>query len=479
MKKIAITGHRNLLESKEVRNQIAYSLAYFKARYQNLEALSALAVGADTIFVEEAQKQDISTRYFLPFQLEEYQKDFDETQRQTLQDLLEYQPFEVVAPLKTDAADERNEAYLAVGKRLVDEADIVLAVWDEQPAAGKGGTGDVVAYARQQGKEIHIIRGLRVKSVPEDEEKLFDQLDLGAVKNKEKFFQPAWYVGLLFAIVGVVFFAIGLAFHSDFKSAESKLSLAGYEVLFIILSAILILFFARRYKNRFLQNRRNAEFLRTLQWFKQAKIALPLVSQAEIFDTKKPKHTPIAILPAILTFEKTLAEKLQKETVFEDAKRKLWVFAQDQIDYHEKTRLKPLKSKEKAIHEVLHILQWVFYGSLIVKVVIEIEHFLHEKHWGSFHLHIDFLLPWLNLLLIVVPSVYAVLETVRSFEEWERNQDEAEKIKGVLEKIKAEILVSTDDSMLNKASKNLRLALEKENSEWADRVASLTPGVHI
>jgi hypothetical protein len=326
---------------------------------------------------------------------------------------------------------------------------------------------------------VHIVRGLRAKSTQEADEILFDQLDKEAIRFKEKYFQPAWYVGLALAIAGVVFFAIGLAFHLDFKTAEDKLPLAGYEVFCIIVSAILIVFFARRYKNRFLQNRRNAEFLRTLQWFKQAKVQLPLVSEQEIFATKKPKHKPIAILPDLLAFERTLAEQSRKATVFEDAKRKLWVFAQDQIDYHEKTRLKPLKIKEEIIHKVLYMLQWIFYVSLSVKVLIEIEHFCHEKHWSVPHLHIDSLLPWLNLFLIVVPSVYAVLETVRSFEEWERNQDEAEKMKGELAQVQQQIFAAQKPDALQKASKNLRLALEKENSEWADRVASLTPGVHI
>jgi hypothetical protein len=479
MKKIAITGHRNLIEPKEVRKNIAMSLAYFKDKYTQLEALSAVAVGADTIFVEEAQKQDIPTRYFLPFQLEIYQEDFDETQLDTLNKLLDGQDFEVVAPLKTIDPNERNDAYMAVGKRLVDEADIVLAVWDEQPAAGKGGTGDVVAYARTQGKEVHIIRGLRAKSKQEADEVLFDKLDTDAVRYKEKFFQPFWYLGLAFAIAGVVFFAIGLAFHLDFKTAESKLSLAGWEVFCILISAILIVILARRYKNRFLHDRRNAEFLRTLQWFQQANIPLPLVSEEEIYANKKPKHQPIAILPASTAFEQTLAERKPNQASFEDAKRKLWVFAQDQIDYHEKTRLKPLKTKDKIIHKVLNVLKWVFYASLSLKVLIEIQHFCHEKHWHLPHLPIDSLLPYCNLLLIVVPSVFAVLETVRSFEEWERNQHEAEKMKGKLARIQDEIFEAQEEATLQNASKNLRFVLEKENCEWADRVASLTPGVHI
>jgi ABC-type methionine transport system ATPase subunit len=49
MLKIAITGHRNLLNEKEVRENIALSLQYFQKIDTDLQAISALAVGADQI----------------------------------------------------------------------------------------------------------------------------------------------------------------------------------------------------------------------------------------------------------------------------------------------------------------------------------------------------------------------------------------------------------------------------------------------
>jgi hypothetical protein len=33
----------------------------------------------------------------------------------------------------------------------------LCAVWDGLPARGYGGTADVVAYARQHGKPVHVI----------------------------------------------------------------------------------------------------------------------------------------------------------------------------------------------------------------------------------------------------------------------------------------------------------------------------------
>jgi hypothetical protein len=39
----------------------------------------------------------------------------------------------------------------------VDRSDVLLAVWDGQPARGPGGTGDVVAYARARGTPVEVV----------------------------------------------------------------------------------------------------------------------------------------------------------------------------------------------------------------------------------------------------------------------------------------------------------------------------------
>ena len=163
MQKIAITGHRKLINESEVKDSMALSLQYFQAINKDIIAISALAAGADTIFAQEAIKLKIPIRYVLPFELEEYEKDFSPTELLILQDLLaqNQQQYEVVSSLKDTNPETRNEAYLAVGKRLVDDCDILVAVWDCKDAQGKGGTGDVVAYARRMGKEVHIVKAVR------------------------------------------------------------------------------------------------------------------------------------------------------------------------------------------------------------------------------------------------------------------------------------------------------------------------------
>src|SRR6266850_2059881 len=44
-----------------------------------------------------------------------------------------------------------EDAFFAAGRRVVENSDILLAVWDGKPAKGKGGTADIVEYARKRG----------------------------------------------------------------------------------------------------------------------------------------------------------------------------------------------------------------------------------------------------------------------------------------------------------------------------------------
>ena len=54
-------------------------------------------------------------------------------------------------------AESNRDACLAASERLLATVDRVVAVWDGQPSDGRGGTGDVVATARERGLPITVI----------------------------------------------------------------------------------------------------------------------------------------------------------------------------------------------------------------------------------------------------------------------------------------------------------------------------------
>ena len=152
---IGITGHRDLGNAKTqtfVCEEIKKLLLKLQEEHRRLNALSALAEGADTIFAREALELGIPLIAVIPFA--EYEDDF--TKRESLEQFkgLLQQAEKVI---RLDYRHRSDKAYLEGGKWVVDHSDLLCAVWNGKPAAGKGGTGDVVAYALNKScPVIHI-----------------------------------------------------------------------------------------------------------------------------------------------------------------------------------------------------------------------------------------------------------------------------------------------------------------------------------
>jgi hypothetical protein len=64
-----------------------------------------------------------------------------------------------------DQAELRRDAYKQAGEYVVDHCDVLIAVWDGQPARGRGGTAEVVKYAREQNRPIIRVWGDMVEVV--------------------------------------------------------------------------------------------------------------------------------------------------------------------------------------------------------------------------------------------------------------------------------------------------------------------------
>ena len=71
----------------------------------------------------------------------------------------EYRELLVLAAVieQLDHNSPSEEAFLDAGQHVVDRSDRLIAVWDGDDAQGKGGTGDVVRYARERGIEVIVV----------------------------------------------------------------------------------------------------------------------------------------------------------------------------------------------------------------------------------------------------------------------------------------------------------------------------------
>jgi len=162
--RIAVTGHRNLGDEPTVQfvTQAFHDiLAQAQREYtEGVVALSGLAEGADTLFAEAALELGIPIEAVIAYQ--GFIEDFPPgPARERYQNLLAKCQFVHQLPYR----ERSDEAYLAAGHWLVDHCDLLVAAWNGESAAGKGGTGDVVLYALQKGRLIehihtieHIIR---------------------------------------------------------------------------------------------------------------------------------------------------------------------------------------------------------------------------------------------------------------------------------------------------------------------------------
>src|SRR5215467_12943713 len=142
--RIGITGHQRLQDNSAwgwVEAQIDAVLCQL-ARPQI--GISSLAIGADQLFANIIIRREESLMVVVPFP--EYEQKFaaKDARREYLRLLGLASQVKVLARKGTD-----EEGYLDAGKRVADLSDVLLAVWNGKPAAGLGGTADIVSYAKR------------------------------------------------------------------------------------------------------------------------------------------------------------------------------------------------------------------------------------------------------------------------------------------------------------------------------------------
>ena len=111
----------------------------------------SLAVGADQVFAEEVLAAGGSLHIIVPAL--DYESTFSRHSLVRFQQLLAIAATVEVLDFETSS----EEAFLAAGRRVVELADVMLAVWDGQPARGLGGTADIVAYAKKRGVRVQVV----------------------------------------------------------------------------------------------------------------------------------------------------------------------------------------------------------------------------------------------------------------------------------------------------------------------------------
>src|SRR6266516_1875567 len=147
---IGFSGHQQLGDESTVsfvashlRDLLIAYREQVRQSGRDLLVYSALALGADQLFVNIALELGISVEAVIPCasyeeictsseSVNEYHRLLNSCQRVH----------------RLPSRDCSDEAFLVAGQWIVDNSDIVILVWNGYPAGGRGGTADIAAYAR-------------------------------------------------------------------------------------------------------------------------------------------------------------------------------------------------------------------------------------------------------------------------------------------------------------------------------------------
>ena len=126
--------------------------AMFGAADPEISLCSALADGADQIVAEEALAQGMTLRALLPLGRDDYRRDFGSPQDAARFDVLLAAAASVIELPGQSAG--RPASYALAGRATVAHGDILLALWDGEPARGQGGTAEIVITALRRGRPV-------------------------------------------------------------------------------------------------------------------------------------------------------------------------------------------------------------------------------------------------------------------------------------------------------------------------------------
>lgn len=149
MRVVGVTGHQKA--PRQVWDLLAERLPDIMGAAPFV-GVSSLAAGADQEFARLVLALGGDLVAVVPSH--RYEESFETpTQRQAYRSLL------AKATRREELAFPHpcENAYLAAGQRVVQLSDTMVAVWDGERARGRGGTADVVEYARRLGKNVAIL----------------------------------------------------------------------------------------------------------------------------------------------------------------------------------------------------------------------------------------------------------------------------------------------------------------------------------
>ena len=155
--RIAVTGHRFLDTNNDLHASIQKVLSQIIQDHPNTDhhLLSALSEGSDQLVARIAlQNKEIKLIVPLPLPEELYLLDFETDEgRKKFKQLLNIAD----QVLTLTENNDHDTAYDELGRYLIDQCNVLIALWNGEYSGKRGGTGEVVKKALNAGKLVYWI----------------------------------------------------------------------------------------------------------------------------------------------------------------------------------------------------------------------------------------------------------------------------------------------------------------------------------
>ena len=458
---VSITGHRLLSSDQKAKVEPVLKKAIQNIMFVLNEqggqnhylALTPIAEGADTMFAHAARSLGIPLHILLPFERSVYLKGFSSDLARNEFDMIYNDVADdqrtTLSPLKTNELDILgddgfNQLFMDVGRKVVDDADYIIAIWNEKQAKGKGGTGDVVAYAMEKGKNVLIINPEDTHPYidyitpdtyhPDRVRAVFDPHETNHVstfideKQKvydthamihNKIYRRTWTVGFVIGLVEVFAFAIIISFHVPLAVHYVLASIEFY----CIVSIVLLVLFGRTAKHHrnYVHYRIVSERLRIKNYFARLGLRIYETVISPIYASLKEKpeynilDTTIRLINlsaySYLSFEKK-KHYLETELIT------------DQYKYHERKKEK-YERKNSLYKKVRGMLILLFLCAVSLHYInVSNEFFLEQGfHLSSYYpdfFHHELFEDIIIFISIFIPATIAACEALKYVYEWEK-----------------------------------------------------------
>ena len=496
---ITITGHRLLSnEQREklkpvIRKAIENIMFISNERgaAHSFVALSPLAEGADTMFAQAAKGLGVPLRILLPFEKEEYLKDFmsDEAKNEF------YSLYDSVSDTEKSFLNKRgeheyNQLFLDLGRKIVEEADFLIAIWNEKPAKGKGGTGDIVAYAQEMKKDILLID-------PEDEHPFINYLHPENYKRKytgevidtlttnhlttfidskqqehdanaalfNKKYKRLWTIGFVVGLIEVLAFSIITAFQ-----VELTLHFVLASVEFCCIAAILLLLIfgqSKKMHSNYVHNRIVGERLRIKRFFSELGLRIYHVAVSPIYFSFKEKPEYRILDNTIRLINLSAYSYLPFETKKKQLETELII---DQHKYHERKQEK-FEKRNQLYKRVRSVLFLLVVGAVILHFAHVANEYLdhHDIHllsWLPHFMHSEVFSQVLIFLSIFIPATIAACEALKYLYEWEKIITLSRSMSGYFKEKEHELKHVNSDEQLERFLNDINKDMLIENLDW-------------